>query len=275
MKIGNYTASSFNFGMFALDGGAMFGSVPKTLWSKLIPSDDSNRIPLATRCLVLRGEGRVVIVDVGMGEKWSDKQRSIYDIHNTPTENWAVRPDEVTDVILTHLHFDHAGGITYFSPTGEVLPTFPHARIHLQKAHWEYAQSPGQKDKASYILENINPLAALQLKLHDGTGELLPGIWGHCVDGHTKGQQWIEVRGDDRSIMVATDVVPTSHHLPLPYHMGYDICAETILREKREFLEFARKGNHIVFFEHDSTVAAVTVELNDRGHYGVASTIPF
>lgn len=266
---GPYQISTFNFGMFRLDGGAMFGSVPKNLWSKSIPSDQDNCIPLATRCLVLRGNGRVAIIDVGMGEKWSDKQKSIYAVANTKEDSWPITREEVTDVILTHLHFDHAGGITRYSEDGSIVPTFPNARIHLQKSHWEYAHNPSLKDRASYIPENITPLTSLSLQLHEGATEIIPKVWGHPVDGHTRGQQWIEVRGDERSILVTTDVVPTTHHIPIPYHMGYDLCAETILREKEEFLEFALKGNHILFFEHDPETEAVTIAKNEKGQFVV------
>ena len=253
--------------MFRLDGGAMFGSVPKNLWSKSISADQDNCIPLATRCLVLRGHGRVIIVDVGMGEKWSDKQRSIYGIANTEEDSWPIAREEVTDVILTHLHFDHAGGITRYSSEGNLIPTFPNARIHLQRSHWEYAHNPSQKDKASYLRENITPLSSLSLVLHDGPTEIIPSVWGYPVDGHTKGQQWIEVRGGDRSILVTTDVVPTTHHIPIPYHMGYDLCAETILREKEAFLDFAFSGNHVLFFEHDPEIEAVTISKNEKGQF--------
>jgi glyoxylase-like metal-dependent hydrolase (beta-lactamase superfamily II) len=270
---GPYQISTFNFGMFRLDGGAMFGSVPKNLWSKSIPADQDNCISLATRCLVLRGNGKVAIIDVGMGEKWSEKQRSIYGVANTEETSWPITREEVTDVILTHLHFDHAGGITRYLEDSTLVPSFPNAQIHLQKSHWEYAHNPSLKDKASYISENIAPLSSLPLLLHDGPTEILPSVWAHPVHGHTKGQQWIEVRGNERSILVTTDVVPTSHHIPLPYHMGYDLCAETILREKEAFLEFALRGNHILFFEHDPEIEAVTVTKNDKGKFTVSEKI--
>jgi glyoxylase-like metal-dependent hydrolase (beta-lactamase superfamily II) len=274
-NFGPYRISTFNFGMFRLDGGAMFGSVPKNLWSKSIAADLDNCIPLATRCLVLRGNDRVAIVDVGMGEKWSDKQRGIYGVRNTEEHTWPITREEVTDVILTHLHFDHAGGITRYLEDGRLVPSFPNARIHLQKSHWEYALSPSLKDKASYIAENITPLSSMSLLLHEGPTEILPSVWAHPVDGHTKGQQWIEVRGSERSILVTTDVVPTTHHIPLPYHMGYDLCAETILREKEAFLDFAFKGNHILFFEHDPEIEAVTITKNEKGQFIVKETVVF
>ena len=267
MKIGAFTISEVIFGHFRLDGGCMFGSVPKNLWSKSISGDAENRIYLACRSLVIDTGDRRFLVDVGMGEKWSDKQRQIYGIANTPKESWGFDPKSVTDVILTHLHFDHAGGITSPTSDGGVELSFPDATIHLQKANWDHANNPTLKDRASYLPENVQPLTKAKLSLYEGTSEIVPGLIVHRVDGHTKGQQWIEITDGTNKLFFATDLIPTAHHVPLAYHMGYDVCAETLLAEKQSFLERARNENALLCFQHDADTAAVRVVMNERGQY--------
>jgi glyoxylase-like metal-dependent hydrolase (beta-lactamase superfamily II) len=269
MKIGTFTIKEVIFGHFRLDGGCMFGSVPKNLWSRSISGDADNCIHLVCRSLLIDSGDRRFLVDVGMGEKWSDKQRQIYGIQNTPKDQWGFDPTSVTDVILTHLHFDHAGGITSPTDDGGVALSFPQATIHLQKANWEHAQNPTLKDRASYLPENVKPLAHAKLKLYEGTSEIVPGLLVHRVDGHTKGQQWIEVSDGKEKLFFATDLIPTAHHVPLAYHMGYDVCAETLLTEKQAFLERVRTENALLSFQHDADTAAARVTMTDRGQYAV------
>jgi glyoxylase-like metal-dependent hydrolase (beta-lactamase superfamily II) len=269
MKLGRFTIQEVLFGDFRLDGGCMFGSVPKNLWSKSIPADEENCIPLVCRSLLIRDKDRIFLVDVGMGEKWGDKQRQIFAIQNTPATAWGFSRDEVTDIILTHLHFDHAGGITHYNAANEAVLSFPNARIHLQEANWTHAQNPTPKDRASYLPENILPLRTATLSLYQGDSEIHPGISVHRVDGHTPGQQWIEIRDDGASLFFATDLIPTTHHISLPYHMGYDVCAATLLAEKKEFLERAVNENAIVCFQHDRDTPAVRVTRDARGQYSI------
>jgi len=271
MKIGAFNIQEIIFGHFRLDGGCMFGSVPKNLWSKSIPADAENCIHLVCRSLLIHTGDRRFLVDVGMGEKWNDKQRQIYAIKNTPKGDWGFDPSSVTDVILTHLHFDHAGGITSPTQDGGVELSFPQATIHLQKANWEHALNPTLKDRASYLMDNVKPLAQAKLSLYEGTHEIVPGLTVHRVDGHTKGQQWIEISSGDERIFFATDLIPTAHHVPLAYHMGYDVCAETLLNEKETFLKRAHAENAWVCFQHDSETAAAHVTLNTRGQYEVTA----
>lgn len=271
MQIGTFTITEVIFGHFRLDGGCMFGSVPKNLWSRSIPGDTENCIHLVCRSLLIDSGDRRFLVDVGMGEKWSEKQRQIYGIKNTPKDQWGFDPASITDVILTHLHFDHAGGITSPTADGGITLSFPQATIHLQKANWEHAQNPTLKDRASYLPENVKPLAQAKLKLYEGTSEIAPGLLVHRVDGHTKGQQWIEVRDGSERLFFATDLIPTAHHVPLAYHMGYDICAETLLTEKQIFLERVRSENALLSFQHDADTAAAHVIMTDRGQYAVAN----
>lgn len=272
MRIGAYELSLHNFGFFRLDGGAMFGSVPKNIWSKKIPVDDENCIPLATRCILLKGKGKVILVDVGLGDKWGEKERGIFAIKTIPFKDAGVVPEDITDVVLTHLHFDHAGGISYIKD-GKALLSFPNATIHLQRDNFENAKSPNLRERASYLPDNVDPLEQAKLNLLPGSCEILPGIFGHQVNGHTKGQQFIEIRGGERTILYPTDLIPTSRHLPLPYTMGYDICTETLMKEKESFLNLALERDAIVVFEHDPDVPAATICKDSKGHFAVKEKI--
>lgn len=273
MRFGRYSVKLVLFGSFRLDGGSMFGSVPKTLWNRSIPADSDNCIPLVCRSLLLEDDSRKILVDLGTGDKWSDKLRLIYDINLTPAEQLGFSVDQITDVVLTHLHFDHAGGITHYTESGELTLTYPNARIHLQAANWERANNPTPKDKASYLKENITPLQSANLQLCDGEVEILPDLIVHRVDGHTPGQQWIEVgdSSDQHSprLFFPTDLIPTSHHVPLAFHMGYDVCADTLLREKLAFLERAAALNATVCFQHDRDRPLGRIFRNDKGLYEV------
>lgn len=269
MKFGQFEVTTVTFGTFRLDGGAMFGSVPKNLWSKRISADAENCIPLAARCLHITTKDRQILVDLGLGDKWEDKQRQIFDIQNTPIQSLPFNPEHITDIVLTHLHFDHAGGISHWASQDKKEPilTYQKARIYLQKANFENAKSPSLRERASYLPENVTVLESAALQLVDGSAEVLPGIWVHRVDGHTVGQQWIELVDGTRSIMYPTDLIPTSHHLALPFTMGYDICAATVMKEKEEFLQRALSRDALLVYEHDPLVAASAVTIDQRGHY--------
>jgi glyoxylase-like metal-dependent hydrolase (beta-lactamase superfamily II) len=267
MKFGRFTITPVMFASFRLDGGCMFGSVPKNLWSRSIPADDSNRIPLVCRSLLLKDDSRTVLLDVGIGDKWSDKLRDIYAIELEPQTSLGFAYEEVTDVVLTHLHFDHAGGISFLDSSGALRLRYPKANVHLQMANWEHARHPTPKDRASYMSENIDPLKEAKLQLCDGSVEILPDIIVHRVDGHTPGQQWIEIVAENERIFFPTDLIPTSHHVPLAYHMGYDVCADTLLREKLTFLERACQPDARVCFQHDRDVPWATIELTPKGQF--------
>ncbi len=267
MQFGRFTITPVMFGSFRLDGGCMFGSVPKNLWSKSITADESNRIPLVCRSLLIKDTSRVILLDVGIGDKWNEKLREIYAIELEPAASLGFDSSEITDVILTHLHFDHAGGISYHDASGALRLRYPNATIHLQMANCEHAQHPTPKDRASYMPENVEPLKEAKLQLYDGSVEILPDIIVHRVDGHTPGQQWIEIVGGDERIFFPTDLIPTSHHVPLAYHMGYDVCADTLLREKLTFLERATKPGVRVCFQHDRDVAWATIDLTPKGQF--------
>ena len=273
MRIGQLTITEVIFGRFRLDGGSMFGSVPKNLWSRTIAADDENCIPLMCRSLLIQDRDRKILIDVGMGDKWTPKMRQVYGTSESPRSAWGFDPAEITDVILTHLHFDHAGGITFLNSRGELELTFPNATIHLQLANWHRAQNPTVKDRASYLPENIEPLRHAKLTLCDGDVEIHPGITVHRVDGHTPGQQWIEIGTPGESIFFATDLVPTAHHLPLPYHMGYDVCAETLIPEKEQFLSRVVNENAIICFQHDIETCAAQLLRDEKGRAVVREVV--
>jgi glyoxylase-like metal-dependent hydrolase (beta-lactamase superfamily II) len=275
MRFGPFDITVHNHGFFRLDGGAMFGTVPKAIWSKLSPPDDENRILLAARSMIIRTGEHVVMVDAGMGDRWTDKLRRIYDIRPAAGDGPGLDPASVTDVVLTHLHFDHARGIFRASPgdAGETDLRYPEARIHVQAANVETAKAPNARERASYIAEDTKLLERTRLVLATGSQEIHPGIWVHATNGHTRGLQWVEVRADGRILAFLSDIAPTSRHLPLPYLMGYDISAETLLVEKDALLGRAVTEGWILVFSHDPDVEAGRVGRDDKGHYTLAEAL--
>lgn len=268
MNIGRFQVFVHTFDSFRLDGGAMFGSVPKNLWSQKIQPDEENCIALVTRSLLIRDAERLFLVDVGMGDKWNEKSTKIFAIAHRDTPV-SFRLQDVTDVVLTHLHFDHAGGVSRFTNPGsqELELNFPRAIHYLQRANFENALHPTLKERASYLKENVEILKRAQLKLLETSGEIHPGIFVHRVDGHTVGQQWIEVCDGGSKVFFPTDLIPTAHHIPLAFHMGYDMCAATVIEEKRALLTRAVEENAVLVFEHDSETAACKVALDSRGQF--------
>jgi glyoxylase-like metal-dependent hydrolase (beta-lactamase superfamily II) len=277
MTFGRFRVSVVNHGFYRLDGGAMFGTVPKVIWSRLIPPDDENCIPLATRSLVIDAGKRVFLVDVGNGDKWSEKFRGIYGIRNFPPAEVGFDPAAVTDIVLSHLHFDHAGGISKKKPASgaEVELCYPGANVFLQADNYETARRPNARERASYLEENVLVLEQAKLRLTRGSEEIYPGIWVHETNGHTRGLQWLEVRNGDESVVFPSDLIPTSHHLHLPFTMGYDMSAETLLVEKESFLSRASAGRWIVVFIHDPEIAAGRVAIDDKGRHVLGERVAF
>lgn len=275
MRSGPFEITTVSHGTFRLDGGAMFGTVPKTIWATLAPPDEDNRILLAARSLLVRTAGRVVLVDAGMGDRWPDKLKRIYDIRPPEEGGAGLDPTSVTDVILTHLHFDHARGVFRAGPGGEddAVLRYPAARVHIQAANYETAKAPNARERASYIAEDVLRLGRARLVLHSGSSEVAPGVWVHGTDGHTRGLQWVEVRADGRTFAFPSDIVPTSRHLRLPYLMGYDISAETLLKEKDALLGRAVEAGWTLVFAHDPDVEAGRIVRDDKGQYALAETV--
>jgi len=271
-QIGPYTLHALETGRFGLDGGAMFGIVPKPLWSERIEPDAQNRIPLSMRCLLLVGPDRVILVDTGVGDTFEGtKYEDIYAVdHETATLRGALRahdlePSDVTDVILTHLHFDHCGGSTRQTDEG-VEVTFPSATYHVQEEHWDWAADSNPKEQGSFVSETFAPIeAADQLHLVDGDGPLLPHIEVERVYGHTHAQQIVRVHDDTTTLVYVADLLPTSHHLRPTWTMAYDIRPLQTIEEKGGFLERAERSEWKLFFEHDPDVAVTDLERSDRG----------
>lgn len=281
MQIGSYKISTLETGAFALDGGAMFGVVPKTLWGKKIPVDEKNRIDMRLRCLLLQGDGRNILIDCGMGTKWDAKMRDIYRLdysqfaldkalaaHNLTT-------DKITDVVLTHLHFDHAGGSTFQDAQGKLVPTFSNATYYIQKQNLEWANNPTEKDRASYLKEDWEPLQkAGVLKIVDGEKEILPGVHVKLFFGHTQGIQLPLLDDGKNKLFFCGDVIPTSLHLGIPWVMGYDNFPLTTIKEKRQILSAAAQENWILVFEHCPHIAAARVTSTEKG-YQPSERFPF
>ncbi|MCS7161881.1 MAG: MBL fold metallo-hydrolase [Bacteroidia bacterium] len=266
-------------GRFALDGGAMFGVVPRVIWEKLIPPDARHRIPMAMRALLIEAGNRLLLVDVGVGHKYTPKFADLYAIdHSTYTLEGELRklgftPADVTDVILTHLHFDHAGGSTQ-RQNGQIVPTFPNARYYLQRSHWEWAHNPNPRERASFFPENYDPLAESgQLVLLEGEIELLPNIYVRVVHGHTEGQQLVEVHYKDYILLYGADLFPTSAHLPLPYVMAYDVRPLVTFEERQRILPWLVRERVLVFYEHDPFIECSTVAEKEPGRYERGETI--
>lgn len=270
-KIGDYTLHSIETGTFGLDGGAMFGVVPKPLWEKRLPADSRNRIPLSMRCLLLESSDRLVLVDNGIGDKYTDKFASLYNIDHETTnlaqslKKCGFAVDDVTDVVLTHLHFDHVGGST--TRRGDRLElVFPGARHFVQRAQWESANAPNARERASFLEENIEPIARSEnLVLVDGEGEFLPGIEAITANGHTDKMQMIKVSDTVTDLVFVADLLPTRHHFGAPWTMAYDIRPLESMTEKELFLNRAAEGNWTLFFEHDVGCEICSVGQGDRG----------
>ena len=271
MKIGTYEIHSIETGRFCLDGGAMFGVVPKPLWEKFNPPDEKNRIELAARALLVRGNGHTILVDVGNGSKYDDKLTSIYRFDTTQYDILSslkkhnLTPADITDVLLTHLHFDHAGGST-LNDNGDIKPTFPKAKYYVQREHWRAANNPTERDRASFFKEDFMPLQYFGLiEYTDGEGEIFPGISVRLMNGHTSALQCPVVSDGTTTLFYCADLMPTTTHVQLPWIMAYDLRPLVTLEEKRKILNQAVDESWILFFEHDPATQAVRVMRTDKG----------
>jgi len=271
MIIADYTLHAIETGRFGLDGGAMFGVVPRTLWSKANPPDDRNRIAMAARALLLVGHGKKILVDVGNGTKYDEKLRLIYGFDNhdadllSSLKQHGLGPGDITDVILTHLHFDHAGGSTVIVD-GKAKPTFPKAQYYVQREHWRGAINPTERDRASFFPHDYLPLdQSGQLVFVEGEREILPGISVRIVNGHTTALQCPVVSDGRQTLFYCADLMPTTSHIALPWIMAYDLRPLVTLEEKRTILAEALRKKWIVFFEHDPVTAAATLADSAKG----------
>ena len=277
--LGRWRVHAIQAGAQALDGGAMFGVVPKTLWARRLPADERNRIPLGMRSLLIEHEDGLVLLDTGLGNKETAKFHDIYGVVNAGAEGRTAledgiraaghAPEDIRLVINTHLHFDHAGGNSWRTPTGELAPAFPNARHVVQRGEVDYATHPNERTAASYFPANWEPLGA-RLELIDGDRELVPGISVRCTPGHTPWHQSVLLRSGGEVACFLGDLVPTHHHLPVPWIMGYDVEPLGTLESKRTLLAEALRDDWLLVFEHDAEVGFGRVVHDGKG-YAVAA----
>jgi glyoxylase-like metal-dependent hydrolase (beta-lactamase superfamily II) len=270
MQVGKYNLKTVISGFFALDGGAMFGIIPKPLWEKTNPADDLNRVTLSTRNLLLISDDKKILIDTGMGNKWDKKSKNIYRIDPTlelelALEQNGVKPDEVTDVLLTHLHFDHTGGSTKLE-NGKLVPVFPNAKYYVQKKNFEWAMNPSERDRGSYIKDNFVPLVKEGvLHLIDGEIDFDENISFRIINGHTFTQQMIKISDSANTVLYCCDLMPFVSQIRIPYVMGYDLQPMITVQGKTKYLQLAADENWFLYFGHDPEIAAVTVKHTEKG----------
>ena len=278
MKVGNYTLYSIETSQFSLDGGAMFGIIPKTLWEKEAPADKYNRIQMVTRSLLVVSNERKIIIDTGNGNKWDDRNRSRYNIDldkinlSSSLEKYGFIPADITDVFCTHLHFDHAGGNTSIED-GKIVPTFPNATYWIHQDNWDLANSPSEKDRGSYLAENWSVLAENGMSEYvTDREEFLPGIEIMLTYGHTIGMMHPLIKDGDNTIFYAADIFPMAAHVPLAWVMAYDLNPVQTIKEKRSLLPTMVDKNWTVFFEHDPLRQAGKVTMDGK-HYRLKEAV--
>lgn len=270
---------SINTGYFKLDGGAMFGVVPKSMWNKINPADENNLCSWALRCLLIEDAGRLILVDNGNGDKQDAKFFRHYYLHGDDTldkslAKYGFKKDDITDVFLTHLHFDHCGG-SIVREGEKLVPAFKNAAYWSNKVHWEWAVNPNEREKASFLKENILPIEESgRLKFidvadtkNDRLSETIftENISVRFVNGHTQAMMLPQIKYKGRTLVFMADLLPSAGHIPLPFVMSYDMFPLTTLHEKKIFLNEAFKNNYILFFEHDREHECCNLQKTDRG----------
>jgi glyoxylase-like metal-dependent hydrolase (beta-lactamase superfamily II) len=262
---------SISAGLFKLDGGAMFGVVPKSMWKKLNPPDENNMCTWAMRCMLIEEGKRLILIDTGMGNKQDDKFKSHFYPHGDDTllssiQKKGYTPEDITDVILSHLHFDHCGGAIYKDSRGNLMNQFPNAKYWSHSSHWEWALKPNDREKASFLKENIMPIQETgNLHFIDKSSFGLDSFSFDLANGHTEAMIIPKINYKGNTIVFAADLMPSSFHIPMPYVMSYDIRPLDTLREKEILLKNASENSHFIFFEHDPIHELSTVKYNEQG----------
>jgi glyoxylase-like metal-dependent hydrolase (beta-lactamase superfamily II) len=280
---------SVNAGYFKLDGGAMFGVVPKSIWSRLIPADENNMCSWALRCLLIEDNGKLILIDNGMGDKQDAKFFGHYYLHGNDTLEKSLAQhgftkDDITDVFLTHLHFDHCGG-SIVREGDTLLPAFKNATYWSNAKHWEWATKPNDREKASFLKENILPIQESGLlkfldisneqsgsdegntpfSLSSFTTPISPNLSFFTVNGHTGGMMLPKINYNGKMLVYMADLLPSVAHIPLPYVMGYDMFPLTTLHEKKAFFTEAMENNYSLFFEHDAVNECCNLQITEKG----------
>ena len=272
MKIGKYDLYSVETSEFGLDGGAMFGIIPKPVWEKKVSADEFNRVNMVTRSLLLVSDEKKILIDTGNGTKWEEKYKQIYDI-NTDQYNiekslgkYGFSSEQITDVICTHMHFDHIGGNTKIK-SGEVVPTFPNAKYWISEENWKLANHPSQKDAGSFIEHDWKVLAENKMiEIIDGREPFIEGIETFVTHGHTPGLLHPIVSDGSNKLFYGADIFPMVAHIPIPWVMAYDVQPVVTMEEKQKLLQKMEREDWILFFEHDPHIQACSVH-KDGKHY--------
>jgi glyoxylase-like metal-dependent hydrolase (beta-lactamase superfamily II) len=266
---------TINTGFFKLDGGAMFGVVPKSIWSKIHPPDEKNLCSWAMRCLLIQDGKRLILVDNGIGDKQDPKFLSHYSLHGDDTLDRSLAKhgfhrDDITDVFLTHLHFDHCGG-SIIREGDKLVPAFRHAVYWSNERHWKWATAPNDREKASFLKENILPiresgqLRFIATEKDPIPSGILPEMSIRIANGHTEAMMLPQISYKGKTFVFMADLLPSIGHIPIPYVMAYDMFPLTTLIEKKSFLHEAAAGDYVLFFEHDPVFECCTVEMTEKG----------
>jgi glyoxylase-like metal-dependent hydrolase (beta-lactamase superfamily II) len=269
--LGGLEAACLIVSRFRLDGGTMFGQVPKQLWSRHSKADEQNRIPLVVRSLLVRRAGELLLIDPGLGceHAGSEVERLALDrsLGSAADVLWraGLDPGTVTHILLTHLHFDHVGGLGVRAERGGVTPAFPHARVYVHRAQWERAQDPGPRERRSFRTLDLDLLRAIGPVLLAGTEEILSGVTVRATEGHSSGLLVVRVTGARESVFYPSDLIPTLAHVRLSFTMGFDNWPERLIREKEELLSEATSSAGLVVFNHDPVTAAARVRKGSDG----------
>jgi glyoxylase-like metal-dependent hydrolase (beta-lactamase superfamily II) len=265
-------------GLFKLDGGAMYGVVPKSLWSRHQSPDENNLCTWAMRCLLIEKDDKLILIDTGMGDKQGEKFFSHYYPHGEATllkslKEKGFSPEDITDVVLTHLHFDHCGGAVSKNDEGSLVLTFPNATYWSDAEHWDWAVNPNAREKASFLEENILPIQASgHLQFVNEYTKIIPELTFALANGHTEGMLIPYIQYGDKTIVYMADLLPSPSHIPVAWVMGYDVRPLVTVREKETFLKEAVRKDYILFYEHDAQIQASKVVATDRGNFKAGST---
>ena len=260
-------------GNFKLDGGAMFGVVPKNMWNKLYPADDNNMCSWALRCLLIETDGRLILVDNGIGNKQDEKFFGHYYLHGDDSlekslKKYGFTADDITDVFLTHLHFDHCGGSIKWADSNrtKAVPAFRNATYWCNPAHWDWAVNPNPREKASFLKENILPIKESgQLKMFEKEGEFLPGLEVLFMYGHTEAMMLPVISYKNTKVVFTADLLPCTHHVGMPWVMAYDVRPLETMKEKAKFLKRAVQEKWTLYFEHDAMTECCTLQETEKG----------